>query len=117
MAKIKTMLELLDQCEYGCDEPLGECGYEKCNDCDQCIHEVCERHPGDFVCVFCDQHFHDGESQEVHDHIADCTNRSCIARGVEPPFPVRNPIEVIMTPQLLRQMIDAYVGDMEEKQN
>jgi hypothetical protein len=49
MAKIKTLLELLEQCECGCDEPLGECGHEKCDECGEishscagCGHNYCE---------------------------------------------------------------------------
>ena len=38
MAKIKTLLELLEECEYGCDEPLGECGHEKCDVCGKISH-------------------------------------------------------------------------------
>ena len=39
MGKIKELLGPLEQeCEFGCDEPLGECGHEKCDDCQTASH-------------------------------------------------------------------------------
>ena len=47
MGKVKELLD--EKCEYGCDEPLGECGHEKCDECGEishscagCLNDYCE---------------------------------------------------------------------------
>jgi hypothetical protein len=87
-----------------------------CEECDSLLHYGYGRHPGDFVCVICSQHFHDSESQEVTDHIVECTNRSAVSRGMKPPFPVRNPIEAI-DPRELHKLVAQMFQDNKEKQN
>lgn len=94
------------ECEHG----------QHCGECDRYIHGVGKRHQGDFVCVICDKHFHDKDSQEVHDHIAECSNRSAVSRGMEPPFPVMNPIELI-DPRTLHHIVARMFQEAREKQN
>jgi hypothetical protein len=62
-----------------------------CHSCNDFIHRTYGRHPGDFVCCICDRHFHDKHSQEVTDHIHECGNRRAVSRGMQPPFPVKEP--------------------------
>jgi hypothetical protein len=98
------------QAVYECEHGL-HCGH-----CDRWIHEIYKRHPGDFVCCICSQHFHDRESQEVSDHIHECGNRNAIARGMKPAFPVRNPIEAI-DPRELHKLVAQMFQDNKEKQS
>jgi hypothetical protein len=89
---------------YECEHGL------QCAECYRWVHEVHKRHPGDFCCVICSKHFHDRESQDVHDHIAECTNRSAVARGMEPPFPVKSPIKLIGALELSQMFQDILRG-------
>jgi hypothetical protein len=66
---IRCRKQAVYECEHG----------QYCAACDEFIHRIYGRHPGDFVCVICDQHFHDRDAPEVHDHIAACVNRNAVS--------------------------------------
>jgi hypothetical protein len=77
------------------------CHGKHCTEHDLLLHACYKRHPGDFVCVWCGEHFHDRNDPAVSAHTAkhlaairaarEAPDETVAAKSNRPPAPEKSP--------------------------